>query len=454
MHGSNRPVPLPDGPAPPLPAAVFQRRRELLLQRLGDAVAIVPAGPELLSSRDTEVPYRPGSDIYYLTGYQESQALAVLAGHDRECPFTLFVLPREAEREVWTGTRFGAEAAQELTGASAAYVVAEIEQRLFDLVSRASAIHYPIGADAELDRIVRDLLVRARKGRARSGTGPVALHDLDDTLAPMRRVKDAEELDRMRTAARIAAAGHRAAIAAVRPGVGEWEVEAALEAEFRRHGSEAPAFPSIVGSGPNATTLHYTANRRRIAAGDLVLIDAGAEWGMYCSDLTRTVPASGRFTAEQRAVYELVLAAEREAIAAVRPGSTVAAVHDAAVRVLARGLVELGLVEGQSAEEVVEKGSYRRFYMHQTSHWLGLDVHDAGLYREGETPVALVPGMVLTVEPGLYLSADDESIPAAFRGIGVRIEDTVAITAGGVEVLTAEVPVEAEALEGMVNVEW
>jgi Xaa-Pro aminopeptidase len=259
----------------------------------------------------------------------------------------------------------------------------------------------------------------------------------------MRRIKGPEELDRMRTAACVAVAGHRAAMAAVRPGVGEWEVEAVLEAMFRRHGSEGPAFPSIVASGPNATTLHYTSNRRRIEEGDLVLIDAGAEYGMYCSDLTRTVPASGTFSAPQRAVYEVVLAAERAAIAAARPGATVASVHDAATRVLAAGLLDLGLVQAESVDDVIEQGAYRRYYMHQTSHWLGLDVHDVGLYREHGAPAELVPGMVLTVEPGLYFPLDDADLPEPFRGIGIRIEDTVAITEGEPEVLTEEVPVES-----------
>ncbi|HEX7058526.1 MAG TPA: aminopeptidase P N-terminal domain-containing protein [Solirubrobacterales bacterium] len=445
MSRSDPDLPLPDAPAPPLPPEVFRRRRERLLEVLGDAVAIVPAAPELHRSRDTEVPYRPGSDIYYLTGYPEPQALAVIAGHQPERSFTLFVLPREPEREVWTGRRHGVDGARELTGASAVHTVAEIEHRLFDLVAGASAIHYPIGLDDELDRTVRDLVVRARRGRARSGRGPTALYDLDETLGPLRRVKDAEELERMRTAARIAAAGHRAAIACVAPGVGEWEVQAELEAVFRRHGASGPAFPSIVGSGPNATTLHYTANRRRIEEGDLVLIDAGAEWGMYCSDITRTVPASGRLNGPQRDVYDVVLAAHHEAIEAVQVGSSVADVHEAAVRTLTRGMLDLGLLRDQSVDEAVERGSYRRFYMHQTSHWLGLDVHDVGLYQEGGVTVALVPGMVLTVEPGLYLASDDDTIPEAYRGIGVRIEDTVAITQEGVEILTSEVPTEVSA---------
>jgi Xaa-Pro aminopeptidase len=443
------PLSLPSGPPAPLPAEVFRRRRERFLDRIGDGVAIIPAAPELLSSRDTDVPYRPSSDLYYLTGLEEPRTVAVLSGHGRGRGLVLFVRPREPEREVWTGSRLGVDGALAATGAAAVHPIAELDEKLYDLVSGASRILYPIGVDAELDHRVRDLVVRAKRGRPRSGAGPVVLQDVDEVLGGMRRVKGEEELERMRVAARIAAAGHLEAMGAVRPGMGEWELEAVLEATFRRHGAEGPAFPSIVGSGPNATTLHYTANQRRIGEGELVLIDAGAAWGMYASDLTRTFPASGRFRAEQRAVYDVVLAAERAAIAAARPGATVAAMHDAAVRVLAAGLLDLGLVTAQGVDELLEQGGYRRYYMHQTSHWLGLDVHDVGLYREAGAPVPLAPGMVLTVEPGLYLPADDADLPEAFRGIGVRIEDTIAITPDGAEVLTAGVPVEAAEVEAL-----
>ena len=427
---------LPSAPPPPFAPEVFQRRRERLLERIGNGVALIPAAPELLSSRDTDVPYRSGSDLYYLTGFREPQTLAVIAGHDAGESFTLFVRPREPAREVWTGIRLGVEGALAATGATAAYPIGELEARLFDLVVGADAIHYPVGADTHLDEIVRDMMVRARQGRARSGVGPVAVRDLEATLGEMRRIKGPEELERMRAAARIAMAGHEAARAVVRPGVGEWEVQAALEAAFRAHGADGPAFPSIVGSGPNATVLHYTANDRRIEEGDLVLIDAGAAWGLYCSDITRTIPASGGFSEPQQDVYDVVDTARRAAIDLARPGSSVAAMHDAAVRVLCAGLLDLGLLAAAGVDEVVETAAYKRYFMHQTSHWLGLDVHDPGLYREGAEPVTLQPGMVLTVEPGLYLSAGDEGLPEEFRGIGVRIEDSVVVTDGEPEVIT------------------
>lgn len=430
--------PMPTAPPAPLDGAVFARRRTRLLERIGDGVAIVPSAPELLSSRDTDVPYRPSSDLHYLTGFREPGALAVIGGGDAVGGFTLFVRPREPEKEVWTGVRAGVEGAMRDTGAAAVHPIEEMEKRLFELVSGFGAIHYPIGLDVHLDQLVRDLVVRARRGRVRAGTGPVAVFDLDASVGEMRRVKEPQELDLMRDAARIAMAGHAAARTAVGAGVGEWEVQAALEHAFRAHGADGPAFPSIVGSGPNATVLHYTANNRRLVDGELVLIDAGAAWGLYCSDITRTLPVSSTMNEPQTAVHEVVDRARVAAIELARPGSSVAAMHDAAVRVLAAGLVELGLLRGQSVEEAVESAAYKRYYMHQTSHWLGLDVHDPGQYRDERGPIPLERGMVLTVEPGLYLSAEDESLPPAFRGIGVRIEDSVIVTEGDPEIITRD----------------
>jgi Xaa-Pro aminopeptidase len=290
--------------------------------------------------------------------------------------------------------------------------------------------------DREKDLLVLDVVKRARSVRARSGEGPTGIEDLAVHLDPLRRVKDAEEIAAMRVAARISVAAHRAGMAAARGGAGEWEVEAELEAAMRRMGATGPAFASIVASGPNATVLHYTANDRRMEEGDLLLIDAGAEWGMYCSDITRTFPVSDEPSAAQRELLELVQTAKRAGIDAVRPGAPVAGVHDAAVEVLAEGMLRLGLLTGMTREEAIEKKSYRRFYMHQTSHWLGLDVHDVGLYREAGEPVPLAPGMVLTVEPGIYIPMDTAEVPERFRGIGIRIEDSVLVTPSGNEVLT------------------
>ena len=428
--------PIPTAPPPPLDGAIFARRRARLLERIGDAVAIVPAAPELLSSRDTDVLYRPSSDLYYLTGFREPGAVAVIGGGGAVGAFTLFVRPREPEKEVWTGVRAGVEGAMRDTGAAAVHPIEELDSRLFDLVSGAGAIHYPIGLDDHLDRMVWHLVVRARRGRVRSGAGPVAVYDLDATVGEMRRVKEPEELDRMRAAARIAMAGHAAAREVVRPGAGEWEVQATLEQVFRSHGAEGPAFPSIVGSGPNATVLHYTSNHRRMREGELVLIDAGAAWGLYCSDITRTMAVGGTMSEPQAAIHDVVERARVAAIELARPGSSVAAMHDAAVRVLTAGLLDLGLIGADGVEQAVESEAYKRYFMHQTSHWLGLDVHDPGQYRDSNGPVALGPGMVLTVEPGLYLNEEDETLPVAFRGIGVRIEDSVIVTEGDPEIIT------------------
>jgi Xaa-Pro aminopeptidase len=435
---------------PTTPGALFASRRERLLERIGDGVAIVPAAPELMRSRDTELPYRQSSDLHYLTGFPEPGAVAVLTPQDPAHRFTLFVRDRDPEREAWSGPRAGVEGARELHGADAAYPIAELEQHLPRLLRAADRIHYPLGVDPVLDRRMTAAIEEARRSRQRGGQGPIGLEDLEASLGGLRRVKDPHEIEMIRTAARISAAGHRAAMARAAPGVGEWEIEAAMEGAFRSHGATGPAFPSIVGSGPRATILHYVANDRRTSDGDLVLVDAGAEWGMYCGDISRTFPVSGRFTRPQREIYEVVLAAEEAGIAAALPGAPVTAVHDAAVAVLVRGMVRLGLLTGDEASLVRDR-AYRRFYVHQTSHWLGIDVHDVGLYHEDGEPVTLEPGMVLTVEPGLYLPAGADDLPERYRGIGVRIEDDVLITDAGNEVLTRDVPVAPDEVEAAVN---
>jgi Xaa-Pro aminopeptidase len=297
-----------------------------------------------------------------------------------------------------------------------------------------------------------EALLQARRSRQRSGFGPIGVQDLEAITGEMRLIKDDSELARMRTAARVAAAGHIAAMLRARPGAGEWEIQAALEAGFLSSGAARPAFPSIVAAGSNATVLHYVANRTRVRDGDLVLIDAGAEWGMYCSDITRTFPASGIFTTQQRELYQVVLDAEEAAIAAVHVGAPASAPHDAAVRVLARGLLDLGILPRGNLEDVIAEGSYKRFYLHQTSHWLGLDVHDVGPYRRSpDEHVLFEPGMVLTIEPGLYIPSDAADVPAPFRGVGIRIEDDVIVTASGPEVITRAVPVEPGEIEALMG---
>jgi Xaa-Pro aminopeptidase len=437
-------------PEQDLPPETFRARRERFLERIGDGVAVLSAAPELHRSRDTEIRYRQDSDFFYLTGWPEPETVAVLTPHDAEHRFTLFVRPREPEREVWTGPRAGVEGARERFGADAAYPIQELDQHLRKLAEPAGELLYAFGAHPEMDRRMVELLAGFRASRPRSGRGPLAVRDPDAVLAPMRLVKGPEEVERIRRAAEVSARGHRAALGAARPGVGEWELEAALEAVFRAERARGPAYPSIVGSGPNATVLHHVSNDRRAREGELVLIDAGAEWAMYAGDISRTFPVSGRFTPAQRALYEVVLEAEEAGIAACRPGAPVAEAHDAAVRVLTRGMVELGLLSGE-VDELIRTEAYRRFYMHRTSHWLGLDVHDVGPYVEDGEPVRLAPGMVLTVEPGIYLAADAEGVPEELRGVGIRIEDDVLITAEGHELLTRDVPVDPEEIERLVG---
>ena len=428
----------------------FAGRRARFLERIGGGVAILAAAPQLYKSRDTEVRFRQDSDFYYLTGFDEPDAVAVLTPHDDTHRFTLFVRPRDREREAWAGRRAGVEGAVEQYGADAAYPIGELDDHLRRLVEPAERIVYALGSDAALDARVVDLVAHFRRARQRSGRGPIHVDDPAAVLDAMRVIKDAGEIERLRAAAALTAEGHRAAMRLARPGIGEWELEAELEYVFRRGGGSGPAYPSIVGAGANATVLHYVTNDCRAADGDLVPIDAGAELDMYCGDITRTFPVTGRFTPAQRAVYEVVLAAEEAAIAAVRPGAPFSGIHDAAVHVLTAGMVDLGLLQGD-VETLIAEGAYRRFYLHQTSHWLGLDVHDVGLYRQGDDSVLLEPGMVLTVEPGLYVPADADDVPDVLRGVGVRIEDDVLVTAEGNELLTRGVPVLPDEIEALMT---
>lgn len=432
------------------PPEILSARRERLLERVGDGVVVLCSAPELLKSRDTDVRFRQDSDFFYLTGFNEPGAVAVLTPYDPERRFTLFVRPRDPERETWTGRREGVDGARERFAADSAYPAEELDQHLRTLLEPAGEVVYAFGTHPVMDQRILGLVAGFRRTRPRSGKGPLTVRDPDTVLADMRLVKEPWELERLRRAAEISAQGHLAAMRAARPGVGEWELESAVDCAFRSAGGRGPAYPTIVGSGANATVLHYVSNDRRAQEGELVLVDAGAEWGMYAGDITRTFPVSGRFTGAQRAVYEVVLAAEEAAIAAVRPGASFGEVHEAAVRVLTQGMVDLELLSGD-VEELIAGEGYKRFYMHQTSHWIGLDVHDVGPYRRGEEWVRFEPGMVLTVEPGLYIPEDAEGVPERFRGMGIRIEDDALVTPDGHEVLTRGVPVAPDEVERLVG---
>lgn len=433
--------------------AVHARRRARVLEHLEGAALILPAAPEIHAGRDLELRYRPDADLLYLTGYTEPEAVAVLCPSDDKAPFTLFVRPRDPDVERWTGMRGGVEAARERFGADAAYPIGELEERLGRILGRVDSVYLRLDTRRQdvFDTVRRVVAARA-KARQRTGQGPRALVDAGVLLDEMRLIKDAHEIERLREAARITAESFAEAASAIRPGAGEWELEAAVEAAFRRRGAEGTSFATIAAAGANATVLHYVENAARMRDGDLVLLDAGAQWRHYAGDVSRTFPVSGRFTPAQRTLYGAVLAARDAAIRVARPGATLDDIHRAAVSVMLDTLVAEGLLEG-TVEELLARGDdgHRAFVPHKTSHWLGLDVHDVGDYAVGGAPRALVPGMVFTIEPGLYIPEIETSAPPEMRGIGIRIEDDVLVTADGCEVLTAMLPAEAEAVEAMVR---
>ena len=428
--------------------SLYAARRNRLTAMMGEGVAVIGTAPERVRNRDSHYPYRFDSYFYYLTGFIEPEAVLVLVAGSAPKAI-LFCRSRDPEREIWDGFRYGPEAARERFGFDEAHIAAELDALVPKLLEDQPTLYYPVGAEAEWDaRVMRWLnVVRAR---SRAGiAAPERLHDVRALLDEMRLLKDAHELGVMRRAARIAAAAHRRAMQTARPGRMEYEIEAELLHEFRRNGAQFPAYSPIVAAGANACVLHYVSNDARLAQGDLLLIDAGCELDGYASDITRTFPVSGRFSGAQRAVYDLVLAAQRAAIERVKTGNGWNEPHDAAVRVLAQGMLDLKLLSG-SLDEVLDKETYKRFYMHRTGHWLGLDVHDAGEYKRQGNWRSLAPGMALTVEPGLYIRAADD-VPEPLRDIGVRIEDDVVVTQEGCEVITAEAPKLADDIEALMR---
>jgi Xaa-Pro aminopeptidase len=424
----------------------FATRREQLLEAMGNGVAVFPSMPVALRNRDVEHPYRQDSDLYYLTGFDEPESVLVLTNQHDKHETVLFVRPRKREREIWDGPRAGVEGAVESYGADAAFPIDELAKRLPDYLGNVERLHYRLASNDEIDATVFDCLNHLRRGGRRGVSAPEIVVDTSRHVHEMRLRKSAVELETMREAAAITKHAHLSAMRLAGPGRREFELDAELLHVFRKHGCERPAYESIVGSGPNATILHYRAGARSMKNGELVLIDAGCEHAYYASDVTRTFPVNGKLRGEQRAVYELVLRAQMGAIEAVKPGVTLEEIHRGAVRTLTEGLIDLGLLSG-SIDELIEEKKFEPFYMHRTSHWLGMDVHDVGRYYiEGEHR-ALEPGFVLTVEPGLYISEDNEEVDARWRGIGVRIEDDVAVTESGCEVLTAAIPKEIDELE-------
>jgi Xaa-Pro aminopeptidase len=431
-----------------IPAAAYSRRRKQLMRMAGDdAIVILPSAPERVRSRDTHYPYRQDSDLLYLTGFPEPEAVLVLVPGRPHGETILFCRERDPDREGWDGPRCGPEGAVEQFGTDDAYPIADLDEILPGLLEGRSRVYYHFGRDAEFDLKLIGWLNRVRAMVRMGAQPPHEFLELGHLLDELRLFKSRDELKLMQRAADISVLAHEAAMRASAPGLHEYALQAEIERVFRLHDA-GPAYNSIVGAGSNACVLHYIANNAVVADGDLVLVDAGAEYRGYASDITRTFPANGRFSQEQRALHDLVCTAQAAALAEARPGIAYEAGHYAAVETLVEGLLRLGLLKG-TLEKNIAEGHYKRFYRHKTGHWLGLDVHDVGDYRiDGESRL-LEPGMVFTVEPGLYIPPDDKTVHARWRGIGIRIEDDVVVTADGHRVLTDKLARGAEEIEAL-----
>lgn len=428
---------------------VYAARRETFVKQVGTSgVAIFPAAPSSIRSHDTEYRYRQDNDFFYLTGFPEPEALCLFSPQHETERFILFVRPRDKEKETWTGKRFGVEGAKDLFGADAAYTTDKIDEILPQHLLQAENVYYAFGRDDQLNHKIVTLMNQSRMQRQRSGRGHVSVIDPGTILHEMRLFKSQAELALMRQAVTASTAAHHAAMTQTRPGMYEYEIEALLEFHFRRLGAVGPAYASIVASGANATILHYITNDKQMQDGELLLIDAAAEYANYCSDVTRTFPIGPQFSAPQRDMYDLVLTAQKEAIAMTKPGVKFDDVHARATAILVDGLRTFGFLSGDT-KEIIEKGDHRKFYMHRTSHWLGMDVHDVGTYKLGEDSRILQPGMILTIEPGIYIAEDAEGVDERYRGIGIRIEDDVLVTDDGHDVLTKEIPKEVNDLEAL-----
>lgn len=428
-----------------LDASEYPKRREELTKRLGENSAILLAsGSEKTRNADTHFRFRVDSDFYYLTGFAEPEAVFLLRpGHDE--PSVLFCQDRDPLMEQWEGKRLGPERAPEALKIAKAYSIKELHEKLPALLSGVETLHFPIGRYEWLDQAVgkwqRELKAKERRGPR----APLNWSDVDRVLHSMRQIKSKAEIEQMRAVADISVAAHKAAMSLSRPGIWEYELEAAIMHKFMMHGCQAAAYPSIVAGGENANILHYISNNQVIKDGDLVLIDAGGELDAYAADITRTFPVNGQFTSAQKDVYNIVLQAQLKAIDAIKPGVPYKSYHQAALNVLVDGLISLGMLKG-SVEENIESEAYKRFYMHGTGHYLGMDVHDVGSYVCGKESIEMQVGMAVTVEPGLYIPNDDD-IPEAYRGIGIRIEDDIIVTENGTHNLTVAAPKTVEEIE-------
>lgn len=431
-------------------AREFPKRRKRLMDMMGDdSVAIIPTAPVQMRNRDIEFPFRPDSDFYYLTGFGEPEAVLVLVPDRDNGEYVLFCRERDEKMETWNGHRAGLEGACEIYGADDAFPIDDLDDILPGLLEDRERIYYTMGNDPVFDQRVVGWVNQVRKQARRGVHAPDEFISLTHILHEMRLYKSRAEIKAMRTAAKIAAAAHKRAMQVCRPGMTEYQIEAEMLHEFIHRGARSPAYPPIIGSGANSCILHYTENTETLHEGDILLIDAGAEYDNYASDITRTFPVNGKFSREQRAIYDLVLDAQLAAIGEVRPGNHWNDPHDAAVKVLTEGMVALGILEGRP-KTLIKDQAYTRYYMHRTGHWIGMDVHDVGDYKlEGEWRM-LEPGMVMTIEPGLYLKAQ-KGLAKKWWNIGVRVEDDVLVTKNGYDVLSKDAPKTAEEVEALMT---
>ena len=426
----------------------LRRRQALLAQMVPGSAALIFAAPEATRSADSEYPYRQNSDFWYFTGFNEPEAVLVLIkSDDTHNHSVLFNRVRDKTAEIWFGRRLGQEAAPEKLGVDRALAFPEIDEHLYQLLNGLDAVYHAQGEYAYADTILFAALDKLRKGSRQNLKAPATLTDWRPIVHEMRLFKSAEEIDVLRRAGEISALAHTRAMQVCRPGMFEYQLEGEIQHEFNRHGARFPSYNTIVGSGENGCILHYTENESELRDGDLVLIDAGCEFHGYAGDITRTFPVNGKFTAPQRAIYDIVLASLYKALALFGPGVSIRDVNEEVVRIMVSGLVELGILQGE-VETLIAEEAHRQFFMHGLSHWLGLDVHDVGHYGTPSRDRILEPGMVLTVEPGLYI-APDADVPAEYRGIGIRIEDDILITETGNENLTDSVVKDADAIEAL-----
>lgn len=429
----------------------YAKRRKELMKKIGpNSIVILPAAKTARRNGDYDYAYRQQSDFYYLTGFDEPESVAILMPKRKEGEFILFNRIRDRDMEIWEGRRAGQTGAKKHFGADEAYSIHELEKKLPELLEGRSEIHYTLGLDPESDTLVLAALNKIR-GKIRNGLqSPPIFMDVSETIHEMRLIKSPAELALMRKAAEISADAHIRAMQFCKPGINEYQLEAELAHEFQRNGARFAAYNSIVGSGENSCILHYCTNNQVIKNGDIVLIDAGCEYHYYASDITRTFPANGKFSPEQRMIYDIVLKAQLAGIKAIRPGVEWPAVQKAIVKILVQGLLDIGLLKGK-LDDLIKNQAYLPFYMHKSGHWLGLDVHDAGRYRVDGKWRKFAPGMVLTVEPGIYISADLPNVPKRWHNIGIRIEDDVAVTKTGSEILSAKVPKTVKEIEALMT---